>query len=419
MFVKGMVMKRLLFLIMVSVFQLNQSMETVQINPQQRWRDHFYKQLPKQKYNDIVDYDLNLCLWKDDRENVVHKNLSLLAHGFGASPTTMAEYARLEGPHCIPGDKVTFNFKDAFNGELSFITHSSFGQIEDIKSLLVAIKAMHDCCWVKDSIGCNIFSHSRGAGAVANTLAVLNTKVDEWSSDFDGIKLFFTEKHREQMLLMIKKGVVILDAPMVTAQIGVRSLMHSILGGWLGQNIADFIHDCILPAITDGNYSPSGVQALTSVQGMPKDVKLLVSFQWGDEFVSNAYDREFSERLSSHLHEGNLWVVLGNHKGKEFDDETWQLLEIADQEEKLQKRWIVGGLPYRSFLAHGAGFASLLQSGVLNAFFKKHECSYNEGHGTLNDALKILEKAHCVKNFEEHFKNYDMNNDASGTDHSI
>ena len=51
----------------------------------------------------------------------------------------------------------------------------------------------------------------------------------------------------------------------------------------------------------------------------------------------------------------------------------------------------------------------MLQSGVLNAFFKKHNCSYYEGHGKLDDALKILEKSHCVKNFDEHFKNYNMN----------
>ncbi len=176
-------------------------------------------------------------------------------------------------------------------------------------------------------------------------------------------------------------------------------------GSSYAQSIAHFIHDTVLPVIS--NYLPSGMQALISVTDIPKDLKVLVSFQWDDEFVGNDLDKDFSQILSSHLHGDNVWIVLGNDKGKQFDDETWQILEAADKEERLQKRWFVGGLPYRTFLAHGAGFVRLLQNGVLNAFFKKHECSYNEAHDTLNDALKILEKANCVKDFEEYFKNYD------------
>lgn len=412
-------MKQLLFFITLFFFQVQQCMEVISATPQQKWRDAF-KNLDTQKYNHVVQYDLNLELWEDNREKVIHQNVSLLAHGFGASPTTMSEYARLEGPYSVPGDKITFQFKDAFRGNLDFIRHSSFGQHGDIKSLLVALKAVCDCCWIQDKVGCNLFGQSRGAGAVANMLAILNTKIHKWDADFSDIKEFLKDKDRVEMLLMIKKGVVVLDTPMVTTHVGVKSLTNLVLrGSCFEPPIVSLIHDYCLPILTWGNYSPSGMQALTSVADIPQDLKLLVSFQLDDEFVGNHLDKDFSEILSRRLGPDNLWVVLGNDKGKQFDDETWEILEKANQEEKLQKRWLIGGLPYRTMLAHGAGFISLFQSGVLNAFFKKHNCSYYEGCIKLITGAKILEKAHRVKNFKQHFKNYDMNNDADRTSSSV
>ncbi|HEX4068547.1 MAG TPA: hypothetical protein VHX42_00455 [Candidatus Babeliales bacterium] len=401
-----------LFFIMLSVFQLNQPMETkTGISPEKNWRDQLDR-LDKQKYNDIVHYDLDLYLWKDQRNNIVHKNVSLLAHGWGASPTTMIDYARLEGPHSIPGDKVTFRFTDAFTHFDLFVLESSFGQVEDIKSLLVSMMAVHDGCWVNHKIGCNLFGQSRGAAAIANTLAVLNTKIDEWDDAFAVIKKILTDEDRNQIIKMIKKGVVVLDTPMVNVQLGTHShvadyLQGTVFESWIS-DISSLIHDNILPMFT--NYSPEGMQGLTSVKKMPQGVKLLVHFQNNDAAVSNTLDKEFTKILINHLGEQNVWIVLGDDSGKEFDDETWQILQDADNKWKIQpKLWLCGGLTSRSVSAHNAGFIALLQSGVLNAFFKNNNCSYYEGHGKLNDALKILEKGHCIKDLDEHFKNYDMN----------
>jgi hypothetical protein len=332
----------------------------------------------------------------------------------------MTEYARLEGPYSIPGDKVTFKFKDAFNGSLSFITNSSFGQTEDIKSLLVAMRALHDCCWVRDKVGCNLFGQSRGAAAVANMLAVLNTRTNDWDSGFENIKAFFADEDREQMIMMIKKGVVVLDTPLVTTQVGVKAYAHYVFRGISAEQfLVNSIHDYVLPVVTAGNYCPSGMQALTSVSSFPKDLKLLVSFQNRDEAVGNALDKTFSEKLSVHLNAENVWIVLGDDGGIEIDDETWQVLQKADQEEKLQRRWWAGGLPYRVVSPHRAGLITLLRSGVLNAFFKQHACSYDKDCVTLDNGVEILKRSHCVKDFEEYFKNYDMNNYASRTYSSL
>jgi hypothetical protein len=414
-------MKRLFF-IMICIFQLNQSMEIIQTTAEKSWRGEF-KKLDKKKCNDVVGYNLDLQLWKDDRNNVVHNNVSLLAHGWGANPTTMIDYARLKGPHAIPGDKVTFCFRDAFtNCDPLFVFDSSFGQINDIRSLLVAIIAMHDCCWVKHRVGCNLFGQSRGAAAIVNTLAVLNTKIDEWNVAFAEIKKNVTDEGRGQIIAMLKKGVVVLDTPMVTVQAGTHAhvidwLQDTMFEDLIGE-VTSLFHDYILPTFTD--YSPEGMQPLTSVQNMPNDLKLLVHFQSNDAAVGNTLDQQFSQILSKHLGEQNVWIVLGDDKNAEFDDETWQMLQTADNEEKIQQKWwLCSGLVSRAVTAHNAGFITLLQSGVLNAFFKKHNCSYCEGHAKLTNALKILEKAYCVQNFDEHFKNYNMSHTSDGTHSSV
>lgn len=397
-------MKWLLFLLYA--FQVNQSMEIVQ-SPQKEWRDDFSK-LDKQKYNDAVQYDLDMRLWEDNRKNVVHNNVSLLAHGWGANPTTMIDYARVEGPHRIPGDKVTFCFQDAFINHCWFMLYSSFGQVEDIKSLLVTMKAVHDCCWIKNNVGCNLFGQSRGAAAVTNALAVLNTKIDEWNIVFADIKTFFTDDDRNQMITMIRKGVVVLDTPMVTMKAGVDAHVHQWLGGMVDEQwFSSIVHDYGLPLITSGNYNPSGSQALTSVKNIPNNLKLLVHFQNNDAAVGNTLDKEFSKALCNHLGEQNVWIVLGDDGGKEFDDETWQMLQVADQEHTIQQKWwLWSGLAYRAISAHNAGFIALLQSGVLNAFFKKHDCSYYWDHAKLNYGANILKKSHCIQDFEKYFKNY-------------
>jgi hypothetical protein len=417
----GCIMKRLFF-VMICIFQLNQAMETTQIIAEKNWRGEFNK-LDKKKYNDVVGYNLDLRLWKDSRNNIVHNNVSLLAHGWGANPTTMIDYARLKGPHAIPGDKVTFRFKDAFtNYDPLFVLDSSFGQIEDIESLLVAMIAMHDCCWVKHRVGCNLFGQSRGAAAIVNTLAVLNTKIDEWNVVFDEIKKILTDEDRNQIINMIKKGVVVLDTPMVTVQAGTHAhviewLQDTVFEGWISE-VSSLFHDYILPTFT--GYSAEGMQALTSVKNMPNDLKLLVHFQNNDAAVGNTLDQQFSQILSRHVGEQNIWIVLGDDRNTEFDDETWQMLQEADNKSKIQhKWWLCGGLASRAVTAHNAGFITLLQSGILNAFFKKHNCSYCEGHAKLTHALKILEKAHCVQNFDEHFKNYNMSYVSDGTNSSI
>jgi len=406
-------MKKLFFLVSICIFQLNQAMEMVQHKPQDAWRSQF-KQLPLRKYNEAAGHDLGFKLREDNRDNVQHEIPTIPVHGFGASSTTMTEFARVNGSNRIPGDAITFNFKDAFNNGL-FILHSSFGQINDIKSLLVAIRAAYDC----KLHGCNLFGQSRGGGTIPNALAILNTKSDEWDKGFDTIKSFFEEHDRLAIIQMLKNGVVVLDTPMVTSHAGLEAHVNQVMRGfWFEKHMSSLIDNKVLPLVTLGNYSPSGAQALDSVKNLPEGLKVLVSYQKNDGSVGNKHDKDFAQRLRDRLGEKNVWIALGNNGGEEFDDETWQELNAANNAGHIQKRWGFFGLPYRAVPAHNAGFFLLLKNSVLNALFKEHGGSYLQDETKLQQGKKILEGAQ-PESLDKFFdpENYDINGDVSNAKH--
>jgi len=387
---------------MVLIFQLHYAMDVVVQKPQEIWREQFNK-LPKGTYNASAGYNyLELRLFEDNRQEVVHTHPTILAHGFGASPYTMIEYARIISPHKVPGDLLVFSFEDAYYNGL-FITKSSLGQVSDIKSLLVAMKCAYDSKFP----ACNLFGQSRGAGTIPNALAVLNTNVDEWVDDFANIKEFF-EADRLAILEMIKKGVVVLDTPMVTPQAGIKAITNIFLRGmFIEEKVCDFIDKKLLPRITSGKYSSSGMKAKSSVCRLPEGLKVLVSYQKDDRIVGNKHDKKFAKKLIDRLGKENVWVVLGNDNKKQIDQATWQVLE-ADG--KVQPRLGIK-LPYDRVFAHNAGYFILLQRGVVNAFFQQRGASYYNDESKLTEGAEILDKSQPDDfDFETYFNNYDMNN---------
>jgi len=393
-------MKKLLFLVMMLSFKLNYAMELTLLDPQRIWREEF-NALPKTTYNKSVGYDLGLRLYKDDRSNVVHKFPTILAHGFGASPYTMIEYARVVSPHKIPGDLFVFSFADAYYDGL-FFTKSSLAQVSDIKSLLMAIR----CAYDSKVPGCNLFGQSRGAGTIVNTLAVMNTEVKDWSDEFADIKYFFY-KDRTAMLDMIRKGAVVLDTPMVTVSAALKALRSNITYQEIFDN---FIENTVVYMATRGNYSSDRIQALDAVNNLPEGLKLLVSYQKNDRVVGNKHDKEFTQKLINRSGKENVCVILGNDGGKEIDIETWQVLEQAAKNGEIQPRLRMS-LPYRNVFAHNAGYFILLKQGVINRFFQKHFNSYVDDETILSKGNAILKKSESeLHDYENFFNNYDMHN---------
>lgn len=395
------------------IFQFNYAMEIVYQTPEKIWRENFWK-LSLDQYNQSVGYNLDLQLWPDYRGEVKHTFPSLLAHGWSASSTTMTEYARVDRTYRIPGDAVTFRFKDAFTNSGSFILHSSFGQINDIKSFLVALRAMYDC----KVPGCNLFGQSRGGGTIPNALAVLNTETRYWDKGFGAIKSFFEDEDRIKIIAMIKKGVVVLDTPMITSQAGINAHVNKIFGRlFYVKKVVSFLMDrIILPIITRGNYSSSGPQALTSVKNLPVDLKVAVSYQKNDESVGNLYDKEFAQALVDRLGQKNVWIVLGNDGGRRFDDIKWQELQQANKAGCIQKRFGIG-LPYRDVPAHNAGYFPLLELGFINRLFAYCGGSYLSDKDILTQGVQILRKSQ-PESLDDYFTddNYNMHDDGGWID---
>jgi len=387
-------MKRLLLCAVVLLMQVTSTMKLADFGKNKSktpWRKNF-NDLDKKPYNESVGYDLQMELWPDDRLALEHKIPSLLAHGWGSSPVGVVEYARLDGPHRIPGDAFTFNFPDASDSfNPSFIFDSSFGQEKDIKSLLVALKIVLDC----GVIGCNLFGQSRGGGTVVNALAVLNSKTQQWSCKFDSIKNLFKGKIRLKILTMVKNGVVVIDTPMVTTQAGLNAHAHKIFRGMFFEKfLCNIVDKYVLPLVTRGNYDPYGPQALRSVESIPQKLKILLSYQRDDGSVGNVHDQQFAQKLSDRITGIPLFVILGRDAGKSICADTWDALRNAASDEIIKRWGQVIPSSCQILPAHNAGYITLLESGILNAFYQKNGGSFIQKSEEEQEPFKeILKKA--------------------------
>ena len=372
-----------------------------------RLEDHF--QQNKEHYNALVGYNFDLQVHQELRENVVAGLPTLSAHGFGASPTTtMVEWLRIAGPYKIPGDVATFRFADAADdSRMPDFAHFNLGQKKDMCSQLVAFKAMQN---VSENFGFNTHGQSRGAAAVLNALAVLDEPVDSWHDVLK--KAQITEEERCAILESVKKGIVVIETPLLTTASGIQGNGKLVIKKHTNIDLPDIIMSPLagffnhvgFPMRSYGNYSPWGEQALHSVDRLPKGLRVLVHFQHNDQDVSNDYDQVFSEKLIQRLGKENVWIVLGNDGGKQIDDVTWQALE------KAKKDGMVSKLSNPKVRAHNAGPETLLKKGVISALYKQHGGSYVDDEDHLAHGEGILELSRMgSENLTEYFKDYDKN----------
>jgi len=352
-------------------------------------------------YNKLVGYDLDCQIWKETRENVVSGQPSLLVHGFGASPVTMIEWTKVAGPNKIPGDIVTFRFADATDTNTPDFSQLNLGQKSDMLSLLVAFKAMKD---TTGNGGWNTYGQSRGAATIVNTLAILNKPVNTWHHTLQ--KSQITDEERVALLESIKKGVVVLETPLVTTASGIHGNGKLVINRYVDlpdkmtSLLCSLGNNIVFPIISRGNYVPWGEQALSSVDALPNELKVLLHFQHNDQDVSNQYDALFTKKMLDRLGKNNVWASYGDDGKKELDDETWQALQEAVQQGTVKR------LLNRKVRAHNAGSETLLKKGVISALYKEHGGAYLNDEKHLKLGQEIIE-ASCVdpNNVENHFKN--------------
>jgi hypothetical protein len=372
--------------------------------------DFLYKN--KEQYNDVVGYDLDFRVWKETRKNVKPGRPTLSFHGFGASPTTAMEWVRTAGPDKIPGDVVTLRFADAANdATMPDFRHINLGQKEDMLSAFMGFKCMQA---VSPQLGWNTAGQSRGAAAPINALAVLNQPVDTWHPTLQESGI--SEQERLDILESIKKGVVILETPLVTTASGIQG--NGAL--WIKKHTKKYVnlperaiagmctaaHYLGFPvwSLGNGNYSPWEEQALASVDHLPLGLKVLALFEQDDLDVGNKYDLIFSQRLINRLGKENVWIVLGNDGQKELDDVTWDALQ------KAKESGVVSRLGNRTIRAHNAGSETLLKKGIISALYKKHGGAYVDDEEHLERGNRILDLARGGSgNLAKYFEDYDVN----------
>lgn len=367
-------------------------------------RFNTFIQQNKDTYNNLVNYNLDFHITEEKRDNVVVGIPTLFVHGFGTTPKGMLEWVRTSGPNKIPGEVITFRFADAADdNNIPNFAQLSLGQKKDMLSLLVAFKAMKD--FYGDS-GWNTYGQSRGAATIVNTLALLNQPVDTWHYILK--KSGITEKERLSLLECVKKGVIVLETPMVTTAAGIHGNGKLVINRYI--NLLDmvssaacsFLNTIGLPLYSRGEYVPWGEQALSGVDMLPIGLKVLVHYQKNDKDVGNGHDQLFAKKLIQRLGKDKVFVVLGNDGGKELDDQTWNALEIA------KKEGAVNRFANRAIRAHNAGPETLLRKGVVNAFYHMHGGPYLNNQDILMQGQRILKKSSLddSKNFAHHFQDY-------------
>jgi hypothetical protein len=281
----------------------------------ENWKEQFEK-IDKKHYDRLAGCKLDLTLHKETRNNVTPGSPTIHHHGYGAhSYKTQNEYLRIAG---IPGDVVTFNFPDANNGGILPFWKSSLGQKKDILAALVAQKTMLDC----GAKEWGNYGQSRGAAVLINLLKYLQIPHKEWPNKFKNV---MTEQQKHVIFKRILGKLVIIETPMMTPFSGIKAHINRIntacynlppikLFTACATPLANFI---VAPVITGFNYDPFfGETALSSIDQLPENLKVLVHFQANDTAVGNEYDHLTIKKLVDRLGADNVWPVFAEDGGK-------------------------------------------------------------------------------------------------------
>ncbi len=253
----------------------------------------------------LLNYTLGIehIIDADPTKVVDHTRPTVYLHGWGDTKNS----AKLIKANCdvLPGDIVTFNFRDA-GVILAKWRYSNLGQLPDVLSALYAIK------WTKDNTGAkaiDLFGYSRGGATLLNTLAVLND--DSGAYDADLQRIGITAQERSEILTLLQRGCHVLDCPLTDMNV----------------TINEFIKHKKIPIKNESNsfwikafqaftrYKKDGLQGLSSAQSFTNlHLNILMHFQHRDTIVSNKNEAE----LYKHLYQSNpntTYMVLGNNGG--------------------------------------------------------------------------------------------------------
>ncbi len=233
-------------------------------------------------YEHPFSYDLHLTQFmRSPREAII------CFHGAGGDYKIMNhvhEYAKTDAT------VIGFNFPD-HNLRIGFFdpqkTH--FGTIEEILPVLYILKKVVIDQGFKEI---SLYGFSAGGGAVINTLATLNTSLNDDDLNAIGIG----RKEKKKILAAVQKGKILLDAPLKSlGEVVDFHAKHQEKTG-LG---------CVGARYKANNMEP--IDNIEKLKGL--SLHLIVNFQNPDEILSNRDDILYIERLSKFVSKGSLHIV--------------------------------------------------------------------------------------------------------------
>ncbi len=251
----------------------------------------------KREQRKLFGYNLRIEHIIDNDPQIIKnsKRPTVFIHGWGDTKGS----ARILKAYCdvLPGDIVTFNFRDRGVIFPKF-QHSSLGQLPDVLQALYVLK------WTKDQLKVNaidLFGYSRGGATTINMIAVLNDKTGKYDDELARIGI--DELERKKLLETIQNGCIVLNCPLIDLNITAE------------YRFKNFAWEALKAFATVSKYELDGIQPIESAaQFEGLNLKILMHFQHGDHIVSNNKEAEFYKRLAYH-NPYSTFIVLGNDGG--------------------------------------------------------------------------------------------------------
>lgn len=232
------------------------------------------------------DYDLHLISLpgKNDRTMICF-------HGYGDNFEIALSLKNL---NCIDATLVSFNFPDydIKRGRKFDPRTASFGTL---KELLPALHVLKKIVLDQGLDSIDLYGFSAGAGALINTIVLLNGTAYEKELRKIGIE----SKEKKKLLSAIQKGIIILDVPLKSIE-----------------EISDFRgrteeFEILAKNYRDHDFRP--IDSLKKLHGL--SLNILLYFDNNDEILSNRDDELYIQRLKSTQSNDKIIVIQGDEGG--------------------------------------------------------------------------------------------------------
>lgn len=301
-------------------------------NPESTWQYNL-RNTDIKTVTQLLGYDPQIRIYGADKSTLNSNATTIYVHGLGENAQTIIPYFKLNS-YLLPGTVVGFDFPDVIPGTFSSnFKKLSLAQTEDIATLLMVLKIL-------DEAGLEIihlFGTSRGGATIVNTLARL-CQYTKYKSFFERLGISPAQVNR--IFEKINKGSIVLNVSLVDS--------NAVARHWF-KTIGSAIINTLAPLLS--MHKPSGDQAINGAKIIqPKDLAILVHFEYKDFIVGNARDAEFYKNImgprtylvladeGGHIHSGYTLERAVQAFRKKYNGAYYLLPEVLEEGEKILER---------------------------------------------------------------------------------